>query len=105
MVLLVLFYVTVKARDAAGIGDAIRALTYIENFGPLISWIPHDGWLSHTWSLAIEEQFYLVWPIVVILATRRSRSAVAAVAVAGIAMTLLLRHGIGTAHYFCVGTP
>jgi peptidoglycan/LPS O-acetylase OafA/YrhL len=56
------------------------------------------GWLSltHLWSLAIEEQFYLVWPLLVFLAPRRWLVAIAGAIVIGapIARALLLRAGM-----------
>jgi peptidoglycan/LPS O-acetylase OafA/YrhL len=46
---------------------------YLQNclFAWQQSW-PDDGLLKHFWSLAVEEQFYLVWPLVVAFVSRRS---------------------------------
>ena len=44
------------------------------------------GLLGHTWSLSLEEQFYLLWPTILLLALRRGR--IAAMVVAGLGVLL-----------------
>ncbi len=51
-------------------GDVAHALTYASNFH-----LANESWyVGHTWSLSIEEQFYLLWPAALLLAKpRRAR--------------------------------
>jgi len=59
-------------------------LLYLTN----IYFVRANDWLhvvSHLWSLAVEEQFYLVWPAVILFVPRRRlRATVLAVAAAGV---------------------
>jgi peptidoglycan/LPS O-acetylase OafA/YrhL len=49
--------------------DLLAAATYTSNFHQPRAW-----WLGHLWSLSVEEQFYMLWPAVVLLAgTRRAQ--------------------------------
>jgi peptidoglycan/LPS O-acetylase OafA/YrhL len=52
--------------------DIIRAVTFTHNYPASIAH-PHfyAWWLDHTWSLSLEEQFYLLWPSLFALLPRR----------------------------------
>lgn len=67
--------------------DGFATLFYVANWHAIYA--AYDYWalfvqaspLEHTWSLAIEEQFYLFWPPLCLLILRRSRATVRAVAI------------------------
>jgi len=53
--------------------DIALALTYTSNWAQAF-YHYHLTWLNHCWSLAIEEQFYLIWPLVILGVERVGRS-------------------------------
>ncbi|CAN5603231.1 hypothetical protein BH24ACT5_BH24ACT5_27870 [soil metagenome] len=104
MLALLVSYTALFERDALGKlrGDVVAGLAYVSNWYQIwvgqgytakADWVP----LRHLWSLAVEEQFYLVWPVVMVgligLGRRRlpeiSRWFVVAALVVAVAKALL----------------
>jgi peptidoglycan/LPS O-acetylase OafA/YrhL len=70
-------------------GAWLSAATFSWNYSP---WA-NGWWLGHTWSLAVEEQFYLLWPVAfVLLGTRRGKAALLGFAAATPVVRVLTAH-------------
>ncbi len=117
----VLFGVTVYTalfrREALGQlrGDVLAALAYVSNWYQI--WVG-QGYtaagdfapLRHLWSLAVEEQFYLLWPLVMIALLRLGRRRAPEVSVTLLVVALALTGVVGTLYHegpigSCATTP
>lgn len=117
MMFLLVLYTALFRSEALGKlrGDLIAGTFYVSNWYQI--WVG-QGYTSsgdfaplrHLWSLAVEEQFYIIWPVVMLLllkgGTRRivksARWLVVAALVITVLMAVLYRPGsIGT----CTSTP
>jgi peptidoglycan/LPS O-acetylase OafA/YrhL len=64
----------------AHVVSAGYAAVYFSNWARAFDWAP-IGYMGHTWSLAIEEQYYLLWPLALTLLGARLGMGLRAVAV------------------------
>ena len=90
-----MFVLPAITRDALG-RDLFAAATYISNY--LFAWWQNDyqnlnatpSPFIHYWSLAVEEQFYVVWPIFILFLSRYGKRAVLYGVASSSALSLLL---------------
>jgi peptidoglycan/LPS O-acetylase OafA/YrhL len=78
-------------------GNIVPALLYVSDYADSGNFT-----LEHAWSLAVEEQFYLLWPAVLLIAGRRKSLTLAAVVILAcpvirlVELILLYRHDTGS---------
>jgi peptidoglycan/LPS O-acetylase OafA/YrhL len=87
--------------------DGLSTIFYVANWNQIVSHVSYfqqfaaPSMLHHTWSLAIEEQFYVLWPLLVALLLRRGArrrgvlmgTTIALIAGSAALMALLYRPG------------
>jgi peptidoglycan/LPS O-acetylase OafA/YrhL len=96
---------------ALGTGGATLApfyALYVQNYFPQIATSFGDGLplLNHTWTLAIEEQFYWLWPVAVLVFARRRLLWLVAALIAGAPLArLALLVGTGNPYAAVASLP
>jgi peptidoglycan/LPS O-acetylase OafA/YrhL len=88
----------IQGQLGAYIGPAAVSFFYVSDIAKAIGY--DLGYVGHTWSLAMEEQFYLLWPALLIFTPRRWLAPVAILGIIGaIALQFLLVPSDVLAHF------
>jgi peptidoglycan/LPS O-acetylase OafA/YrhL len=94
-----------RAGDGRSVRAALPAVFYYLNYYNALHGHPTSS-IAHAWSLAVEEQFYLLWPAVFVLLAARGQRALAGGLVAALAAVMAWRSiayavlGLGSAYAY-----
>ena len=102
MMAIVVVYLTAfyTASREASRGDVVAGVFYVSNWYQILvgqgyaaaeAFVP----FRHLWSLAVEEQFYLLWPLVMVVLLRRARGRLPSVGVKLLGVSLLIAIATG----------
>lgn len=117
MMVLLMVWVALFERDALGQlrGDILAGIFYVSNWYQIYveagyTAVNEFAPLRHLWSLAVEEQYYLLWPLIMVAVLRRGQRSLpragawmfgAAVMIAVVTAVIVPTGPIGT----CASTP
>lgn len=115
LMLLVVGWVLLLPRDYTELAErSLGSLGFVSN---LMYWkdagyfeqASHDNWLLHTWSLSVEWQFYLAYPLLILLLKRclplrQTRWILAAIALGSLALSVYAASRWPTSAFFLLPT-
>jgi peptidoglycan/LPS O-acetylase OafA/YrhL len=118
MMVLLIMWTSIRERDSLGAlrGDVVAGALYGSNWfqvwvGAGYTAVNDFAPLRHLWSLAVEEQFYVLWPVIMLVILRLGRDRLPrvamwflgiATAIAGLVALLMPSGGISES---CASTP
>ncbi|MEX5633590.1 acyltransferase family protein [Parafrankia sp. FMc2] len=73
--------------------NALAAVFYVANIQRTLNPPDSGAWFGHVWTLSLEEQFYLVWPVALVLIcrSRRLRNRLPEILISAVLLVLIWR--------------